>query len=123
MVNFAAGETSKTVNFPLINDTAYELDENLNLAITNVTGGAIIGSQNKATLTIVNDDVAIPGVLAFSAPTYTLTENGTPITQVVVTRTGGSDTEVSGTITLNNGTATAADYNNTPIKVTFAHGD
>ncbi|MCA2660465.1 MAG: VCBS repeat-containing protein, partial [Microcystis sp. M049S2] len=64
-----------------------------------------------------------PGVLAFSAPTYTLTENGTTITQVTVTRTGGSDTEVSGTITLNNGTATADDYNNTPIKVTFAHGD
>ncbi|WP_039900113.1 Calx-beta domain-containing protein, partial [Microcystis sp. T1-4] len=64
-----------------------------------------------------------PGVLAFSAPTYTLTENGTTITQVTVTRTGGSDTEVSGTITLNNGTATAEDYNNTPIKVTFAHGD
>ncbi|MCZ8226185.1 MAG: FG-GAP-like repeat-containing protein, partial [Microcystis sp. LE19-84.1B] len=64
-----------------------------------------------------------PGVLAFSAPTYTLTENGTTITQVTVTRTGGSDTEVSATITLNNGTATAEDYNNTPIKVTFAHGD
>ncbi len=123
VVNFAAGEASKTVNLTLINDTAYELEENLNLAITNVTGGAIIGTQNKATLTILNDDVAIPGVLAFSAPTYTLTENGTTITQVTVTRTGGSDTEVSATITLNNGTATAEDYNNTPIKVTFAHGD
>ncbi|NCR21969.1 MAG: hypothetical protein GPJ27_08630, partial [Microcystis aeruginosa L111-01] len=64
-----------------------------------------------------------PGVLAFSTPTYTITENGTPITQVVVNRTGGSDTEVSATITVNNGTATADDYNNTPIKVTFAHGD
>ncbi|TRU76268.1 MAG: hypothetical protein EWV55_07495, partial [Microcystis viridis Mv_BB_P_19951000_S69] len=64
-----------------------------------------------------------PGVLAFSTPTYSITENGTPITQVTVTRTGGSDTEVSATITLNNGTATADDYNNTPIKVTFAHGD
>ncbi|NCS55223.1 MAG: hypothetical protein GPJ23_24625 [Microcystis aeruginosa G13-05] len=63
------------------------------------------------------------GVLAFSTPTYSITENGTPITQVVVNRTGGSDTEVSATITVNNGTATADDYNNTPIKVTFAHGD
>ena len=63
------------------------------------------------------------GVLAFNAPTYSITENGSRITQVVVTRTGGSDTEVSATITLNNGTATAEDYNNTPIKVTFAHGD
>ncbi|MCA2620215.1 MAG: cadherin domain-containing protein, partial [Microcystis sp. M040S2] len=123
VVNFAAGETSKTVTVPLINDTAYELEENLNLAITNVTGGAIIGTQNTATLTILNDDAAIRGVLAFSAPTYSITENGTPITQVVVNRTGGSDTEVSATITVNNGTATADDYNNTPIKVTFAHGD
>ncbi|NCR44162.1 MAG: hypothetical protein GPJ09_07665 [Microcystis aeruginosa SX13-01] len=123
VVNFAAGETSKTVTVPLINDTAYELEENLNLAITNVTGGAIIGTQNTATLTILNDDAAIRGVLAFSTPTYTITENGTPITQVIVNRTGGSDTEVSATITVNNGTATADDYNNTPIKVTFAHGD
>nr|NCR28572.1 hypothetical protein [Microcystis aeruginosa LE13-04] len=123
VVNFAAGETSKTVTVPLINDTAYELEENLNLAITNVTGGAIIGTQNTATLTILNDDAAIRGVLAFITPTYSITENGTPITQVIVNRTGGSDTEVSATITVNNGTATADDYNNTPIKVTFAHGD
>ena len=123
VVNFAAGETSKTVNLPLINDNAYELDETVNLTITNVTGVATIGTKNKATLTILNDDAPIPGVLAFNAPTYSITENGTPITQVVVTRTGGSDTEVSGTITLSNDTATVADYNNSPIKVTFAHGD
>ncbi|MCU7245854.1 MAG: FG-GAP-like repeat-containing protein, partial [Microcystis aeruginosa WS75] len=85
--------------------------------VSDGDGGVTFGSFN------VNINPPIPGVLAFSTPTYSITENGTPITQVVVNRTGGSDTEVSATITVNNGTATADDYNNTPIKVTFAHGD
>nr|NCS40427.1 hypothetical protein [Microcystis aeruginosa BS13-10] len=85
--------------------------------VSDGDGGVTFGSFN------VNINPPIPGVLAFSTPTYSITENGTPITQVIVNRTGGSDTEVSATITVNNGTATADDYNNTPIKVTFAHGD
>jgi RHS repeat-associated protein len=55
-VNFAAGETSKIVAIPIVNDTIAELDETLQLTLTAPTGGAIIGQQGSATLTIVDND-------------------------------------------------------------------
>jgi len=58
-VNFAAGETSKTVNIPIVNDTLVEADETIQLILTNPTGGATIGTQNIATLTIVDNDSSL----------------------------------------------------------------
>ncbi|HBE21115.1 MAG TPA: hypothetical protein DDW51_26845, partial [Cyanobacteria bacterium UBA11367] len=48
IVNFADGETSKTVAIPIINDAIIEPDETVQLTLTNPTGGAIIGQQNSA---------------------------------------------------------------------------
>jgi RHS repeat-associated protein len=58
-VNFAAGEISKTVTVPIVNDTFPEPDETVQLILTNPTGGATIGGQNTATLNIVDNDAAI----------------------------------------------------------------
>ncbi|MFM7441196.1 MAG: nidogen-like domain-containing protein [Snowella sp.] len=58
-VNLAAGETSKTVNIPIFNDTTPEPDETVQLILTNPTGGATIGPQNTATLTIVDNDSSL----------------------------------------------------------------
>lgn len=64
------------------------------------------------------------GTLQFSNPFFTVNEDGTPVTAVTVTRTGGSFGQVSATVNLSNGTATApGDYNSTPIAVTFGDGD
>ncbi|HVG30438.1 MAG TPA: DUF4214 domain-containing protein [Pyrinomonadaceae bacterium] len=54
-VTFAPGETSKTVNVPLVNDSYVEPDETTQLALSNPTNGAAIGAPT-ATLTIVSDD-------------------------------------------------------------------
>ena len=55
---------------------------------------------------------------------YRYNEDGTPITQVTLTRTEGSTGEVSVTLNLSDGTATAgSDYDATPITVTFADGE
>jgi Ca2+-binding RTX toxin-like protein len=73
-----------------------------------------------------NSTVAPPsaGTIAFSNSQFSINENGTPITQVTLTRTGGSTGAVSATLNLNNGTATAGnDYIQTPIIVTFADGE
>jgi hypothetical protein len=123
VVNFAPGETSKTVTIPIANDSLYESNETINLTLGSPTGGATIGVQNSAVLTIIDDD-AVPGTLAFSDATFEVNEDGTPVAAVTVTRTGGSDGAVSTTVYLSNGTATSpGDYDSTPITVNFANGE
>ncbi|WP_017663385.1 PA14 domain-containing protein [Baaleninema simplex] len=64
------------------------------------------------------------GQLAFSAPEFSLREDGTAVLDVTVRRSGGSTGIVGATIALSNGTATSPDdYDNAPITVTFADGD
>ena len=122
-VNFANGENSKTVTIPIINDTRFEADETVNLILSNPQGGAILGTQTTATLTIINDDLPQRGVISLNSNSYTVNENGTTAS-ITLTRTGGSDGEVSVTLTPSNGNATAiSDYNNSPITVTFADGE
>ncbi|TRT82442.1 MAG: aggregation factor core protein MAFp3, isoform C, partial [Microcystis aeruginosa Ma_AC_P_19900807_S299] len=122
-VTFANGQTSKTVTIPITDDSIYELTETVNLTISNPTGGATLGTQQTATLSIIDND-AVPGVIQFSNATYSVNENGTPVTAVTLTRSNGSDGAVSVRINLTNGTATApSDYNNTQITVNFANGE
>ncbi len=95
----------------------------------NINFDSLVDNAQVTALEILREgDIPSPsstaGTLAFSAPTYTVNENGTPVTAVTVTRTQGSSGAVSATINLTEGTATApADYNNTPITVNFADGD
>ena len=105
--------------FPIANDTLVEGNETVNLSLGNPTG-ATIGTQNTATLNIVDND----SLLQFSSSTFSVDEDGTPIQALTVTRTGSTTRAVSATVTLSNGTATAAvDYDATPIVVNFASGD
>ncbi len=120
-VNFADGETEKTVNIPIVDDTQTEGDESINLALSNPTGGATLGTQDTAALTIVDNDN--PGTLSLSNASYSVNEDGTQAA-VTVARSNGSIGEVSVTLIPSNGTATAPnDYDHTPITVNFADGE
>ena len=122
-VIFADGETNKTVAIPVVDDSVYEATETVNLTLSNPTGGATLGTQQTAILNIVDND-AVPGTIQFSNTTYSINENGTPVTAATLTRTNGSDGEVSATIYLSNGSATSgSDYNNSSIAVSFANGE
>jgi hypothetical protein len=124
-VNFAAGDTApKTITIPIVDDTLVEGTETVKLTLGSPTGGATIGTQGTATLSIIDNDTLPPSTLQFSAPTFSVNENGTAVAAVTVTRTGSSTAAVSATVNLTNGTATApADYNNAGIPVNFAAGD
>jgi Ca2+-binding RTX toxin-like protein len=122
-VNFAAGDTApKTIIVPIVDDTIFEGDETVNLILSNPTGGAIVGSQNTTVLTVINNDLPQPGILAFANSSYSVNENGVP--SVTLLRTSGSNGAVAVSIAFTNGTALSpADYNNVPIEVSFADGE
>jgi len=55
-LSFGAGQTSATFSVALRNDTVNEANETVNLVLANPTGGAKLGSQPTAVLTILDDE-------------------------------------------------------------------
>lgn len=115
-LNFAAGETSKTFTVTVINDIWIEADEIVNLTLSNPTAGATI-SSGSAALTIVSEDRKVPGSFSFSAPTYTVNENGGGIT-VTVNRSPNTNVSASVNWSLSEGTASGG-HDFAPVFGTF----
>ena len=70
-LSFADGETVKVFTVPILPDSIQETNETVFLDLLNPTGGATIGFQNSAVLTILNNDILIYGNLVFSSAAYT----------------------------------------------------
>jgi hypothetical protein len=54
-LQFAAGETSKTISIPIVDDMLVEGSETFSITLSNPTG-ASLGSTNSATITIIDND-------------------------------------------------------------------
>jgi solute carrier family 8 (sodium/calcium exchanger) len=101
-LEFKAGETMQEIQVKIIDDTAYELDEDFYVELSNPwcneTGAiasdkVILGAQNVATITIIDDDE--PGTLFFQKETETITEKPEDFTfTAVVERKNGSKGKV-----------------------------
>ena len=59
-LTFANGETSKSFSVPVLDDANFEGDETVNLTLSGPTGGATLGAQGTAVLTITDNEVAPP---------------------------------------------------------------
>jgi hypothetical protein len=100
------GTTFSTENLPALSGKAW----NINYGATSVV----------LTVTAV---AAPPGTLQFSAPTYSVNENGGSAT-ITVTRTGGSNGAVGVRYDTGNGTASAgSDYTTASSTLSWADGD
>lgn len=117
-LNFAAGETNKTITLQPINDTTVETNETLSVTLDTPTGEGSLGTNATVTVTLTDDD----SLIGFASSTISVDEASTNLT-LTVTRTG--------TLTLTNtiayafkaGSATAADFHGTNGVLTFAPGD
>lgn len=100
-VIFAAKELSKWLPIPLLDDTIAEGNETMLLQILEPEGGASLGRQTNATLTLADDEIA----LEFSRATYRVPEQGRAAV-VTLLRSGPLDDVVTVNLsTTANGTA------------------
>lgn len=122
-VNFTSGgANTHSVTIRVRGDLALEANENLQVVLSNPTGGTIEAGQGGATTQILNDDVRF----SISVAPGTIAEGAAPGVQNVtftVTREGST----AGTPTLNwavSGLGITADDLSTPLSgtVTFADG-
>ncbi|MGL5082687.1 MAG: Calx-beta domain-containing protein [Microcoleaceae cyanobacterium] len=119
ILNFASGDISETVTVTLLDDGLVEGSETFDLVLSNPTGGATLGTAITTAIIVDNDVIT----LALSQAQFTVQE-GTPLAEITVIRTGSSVGAVGGTLTQANGTAIApGDYINSAIAVNFADGD
>ncbi|MCG7927006.1 MAG: hypothetical protein JAY67_15910 [Candidatus Thiodiazotropha taylori] len=123
-LSLADGVSSGAFQVTLSDDTSYEGDETLSLMLSNPTGGAVLGSNTTAGLTISEDDeIPLSGLLVFSAAQFGA-EEFDGIVEITVERQGGSSGSVQVNYSTSDGTAVAgSDYEVASGSLTFADGE
>lgn len=118
-VTFAPGQTTRTLNLNIVNDTRYEGDETIIVNLGAPTG-ATLGELGTHTYTILDND-PMP-VVNFQAATSSVTE-GNRLVNLVVLLSAPAEVMITVDYSASGGTATAnADFNLPPGSITFAPG-
>ncbi|MEP6902348.1 MAG: Calx-beta domain-containing protein, partial [Actinomycetota bacterium] len=118
-LTFAPGETSKTVNVPVIGDTLDEPAEYFTLQLINPTGAQTVIPRGRANIT---DDDAVPAI-GITDATVTEGNSGTTGATFNVSLSNLSGNIVTVNYATSNGTATTpTDYTATSGTLTFAPG-
>ncbi|HEX3022559.1 MAG TPA: Calx-beta domain-containing protein [Lachnospiraceae bacterium] len=122
-LSFAAGETSKLIPITITDDSLIELNETVEVTLSNPVGEATIGTKAKATLTIEENDIPVPGTFQFNPTTLSVGENDGN-TSFTVVRSGGSDGTVLVNYSVTGGTASkGTDYTLADGTLTFTDGE
>jgi hypothetical protein len=120
-LNWTDGDmTDKTFTVAIHDDTTYEGNETINLALSS-PNGAILGTTDTAMLTILDNEIY--PVVAFSNASYTVAESIGTAT-ITVSRSVSSNGPVSVNYQTYNGTATSGqDFITTGGTLNWADGD
>ncbi len=124
VVNFAAGQTVRSVQIPIFNDSLIEGNETVQLLLSNPqpAGGFPNGPDilnQTAMLNILDDEISV----TFSQPQFFVTEAFTSAV-ISVDRRGDPSVAFSVGVNTSPGTATAGqDYFNTSLVLNFAAGE
>ena len=94
-LNFAHGETSKTIPIPILEDTFDENDKTFTVTLSNPTAGSTLGTLTSTTVTITDNDTFAPAKAGFS----TLVKSGSNNQGLIVVKTTAVG-KVSAKITL-----------------------
>jgi hypothetical protein len=125
-LSWADGDgAAKTFEIDIQDDALDEADENVGLTLTNATGGATLGSQATAALTITDNDVPAveAGTVQFSTGSASVDENGGSVT-LTLTRTNGADGAISVSVATGGGSASAGtDYTTLTQAISWAADD
>ncbi|MEM9555610.1 MAG: Calx-beta domain-containing protein [Acidobacteriota bacterium] len=115
----------RSFSVPITDDGDQEVNETINVMLSNPGGGAGLGSPSTATLTIVDDDAptSSPGTLGFVSSTAQAAENGAAAT-IAVRRSGGTDGAVTVDYATSDGSAQdGLDYQGTAGTLAWADGE
>ncbi|MGK7925832.1 MAG: Calx-beta domain-containing protein, partial [Spirulina sp.] len=119
-LNFAAGETSKTVTVNIANDTLDEADETFFVTLSNPSNATFADSQGIGTLT---DDDAAP-TISIADVTVTECDGGTTTATFTVSLSAASGQAISVDYATADNTATAgSDYTAATGTLNFAAGE
>lgn len=137
-LDFSDGESTKTIQIKIKDDSTSEGNETVNVTLSSPTGGAALGTPSTTVLTIRDNEasststssttggatssVNSKGTLNFSALEYQIAENGGTLT-VTVERSGGTTGEVGVAYATSHGTGNGTNYAATNGTLTFAAGD
>jgi len=86
VVNFADGQTQKTVSITIKDDTAVEDNETFTVNLRNPTNGTVLGAVTASTVTIVDNDVAADTtapIAAITSPSGNLAINSAQTLTIV----------------------------------------
>jgi Calx-beta domain len=107
VLTFTAGMTARSFNVPIVNNLVYKADDTFLVTLSNPTGGAVLGPQATAAVSILDNDAS---VFSFSTATYT-TREGILATKVFVRRAGTVTNAATVDYAVTGGTATlGSDY-------------
>ena len=121
---FAAGSATALVNLNVIDDTLAEGPET---AILNLIAGAgyLLGSSANATVTIADNEAALPVVTILATdPSAAETITGTPTNpgRFTLSRTGATTSALTVNLTVSGTATNSTDYVTIPATATFAAG-